>query len=64
MDIATALVTIAMLIVLLLAFNGKGWIETYWKGKTECKREERQTAEANARAAEAKLELARINAGS
>lgn len=45
----------------IIAYNGKEWLETYWKGKAEVRKEDRLIAEANAREAEAKLALARIN---
>lgn len=48
-------------VAILAVWNGKTWIETYWKGKTDAFHEERLVAEANAKAAEAKLALARIN---
>lgn len=53
--------TSVLIIALLLGFNAKGWIETYWKGKAEVARENRAAAEAHAREAEAKLSLARSN---
>lgn len=39
------------------SWNAKEWIEAYWNGKAEARREERLTAEA-------KVELARIHARS
>lgn len=48
-------------VAILVAWNGKDWIQTHWKGKAEAFREEQSIAEANAREAEAKLELARLN---
>lgn len=52
---------VVIVIALLLGFNAKDWIETYWKGKSETARENRLAAEANAREAEARLALARTN---
>ena len=52
-----AIAAVLTLFVIVLAFEGKDWIETYWKGKAEASREERL-------AAEAKIELARITANS
>lgn len=54
-------VTITVVIALLLGFNAKDWIATYWKGKAEAKREDRLAAEARARETEAKLALARLD---
>jgi hypothetical protein len=48
---------VLILVVIVIAFEGKDWIATYWKGKAEAAREDRL-------AAEAKTELARINAES
>jgi hypothetical protein len=52
-----ALAAVLTLIVIVIAFEGKDWVETYWKGKAEAAREDRL-------AAEAKTELARITAES
>jgi hypothetical protein len=49
-------------VAILAVWNGKDWIQAYWKAKTEALHEERLTAEANAKAAEAKLAQAKINA--
>jgi hypothetical protein len=48
---------VAFFALIVLAWKGKDWIETYWKGKAEAAREDRL-------AAEAKTELARISAES
>jgi hypothetical protein len=50
-----------IVIALLLGFNAKEWIETYWNGKAEVAREDRKTAEARAREAEAKLAQSRLD---
>lgn len=55
---------VLLILVLVIAYNTRGWITAFWEGKAEVKKEDRLIAEASAREAEAKAKLASLNAGS